>query len=198
MKFPKEKAYIINKINDYKKVFDYYSIAKMKDIILDNYQECDPDIYEDLIRATFAIGNYDQTLVIGNELIGKNAETFSVIYYSLLAALGNDDIYYAKSLIKKSRLLNSAEIKNLYTKDGANYSQLLIYAPTLTSFTLAMIIVNFVEGLVREINGDVEANQEYLLFRFFDLINMLYEIGFPSRIIRELTKAMKIIFNIDI
>ncbi|MCK9536494.1 MAG: hypothetical protein M0R05_02710 [Bacilli bacterium] len=198
MRFPKEKALIINKMNDYKKASDYYSIAQMKNQILDNYQECDTEIYEDLIRATFAIGNYDETILIGNDLITKNVETFTVIYYSLLAALGNDDIYQAKSLIKKSRLLSSGEIKNLYEKDGANYSYLLAYSHSLTSITLALIVVNFVEGLIREMASGVVIDHEYLLFRFFDLINMLYEIGYPPEIIRELSKVMKIIFNIDI
>ena len=60
MRFPREKALIINKINEYKNNEDYYAIAKMKNLILENYRQCDAEIYEDLIRATFAIGNYDE------------------------------------------------------------------------------------------------------------------------------------------
>lgn len=198
MRFPREKALIINQINDYKSNEDYYGIAKMKNLILDNYQQCDAEIYEDLIRATFVIGNYDEAILIANDLIAKNVETFTVIYYALLSALGNNDIYQAKSIIKKSQLLNSSEIKNLYSKDGANYSQLLTHVHSLPGLALALIITNFVEGLARELASGVEIDQEYLLFRFFDLINMLYEIGYPSVIIRELAKVMKIIFNIDI
>lgn len=198
MRFPREKALIINQINDYKSNEDYYGIAKMKNLILDNYQQCDAEIYEDLIRATFVIGNYDEAILIANDLIAKNVETFTVIYYALLSALGNNDIYQAKSIIKKSQLLNSGEIKNLYSKDGANYSQLLTHVHSLPGLALALIITNFVEGLARELASGVEIDQEYLLFRFFDLINTLYEIGYPSVIIRELAKVMKIIFNIDI
>ena len=62
MRFPREKALIINQINDYKSNEDYYGIAKMKNLILDNYQQCDAEIYEDLIRATFVIGNYDEAI----------------------------------------------------------------------------------------------------------------------------------------
>ncbi|MFY9537502.1 MAG: hypothetical protein WBL47_03330 [Bacilli bacterium] len=198
MRFPREKALIINKINEYKNNEDYYAIAKMKNLILENYRQCDAEIYEDLIRATFAIGNYDETILIGNDLIAKNVETFTVIYYSLLASLGNNDIYQAKSIIKNSRLLNGGEIKNLYSKEGANYSRLLAYSQSLPSLAMALIIVNFIEGLARELVNGIEIDGEYLLFRFFDLLNMLYEIGYPPEIIRELAKIMKIIFNIDI
>lgn len=198
MRFPREKALIINKINEYKNNEDYYAIAKMKNLILENYRQCDAEIYEDLIRATFAIGNYDETILIGNDLIAKNVETFTVIYYSLLASLGNNDIYQAKSIIKNSRLLNGGEIKNLYSKEGANYSRLLAYSQSLPSLAMALIIVNFIEGLARELVNGIEIDGEYLLFRFFDLLNMLYEIGYPPKIIRELAKIMKIIFNIDI
>lgn len=198
MRFPKEKVLIINKINDYKKNSDYFGIAKMKDFMLQHYRECDFEVYEELIRATFVIGNYDETILIGTDLIMKNIETFTITYYSLLASLGNNDLYQAKSLINKSGLLNSDEIKDLYVKDGANYSRLLTHADTLPALTLTLIIVNFIEGLIKEISLGADVNQEYLLFRFFDLINMLYELGYPSAIIKNLSGVMKLIFNIDI
>lgn len=198
MRFPKEKVLIINKINDCKKRSDYFTIAGMKDFILEHYLECDSEVYEELIRATFTIGNYDEVILIGNELINKNIETFSILYYVLLATLGNDDIFQAKSIINKSKLLNNNEIKNLYTQDGANYSRLLAHCTTLPSFTLALIIVNFIEGIIREFGRGINVNSEYLLYRFFDLINMLYELGYPTIIIRNLSNVMKLIFNIDI
>jgi len=198
MIFPKNKALIKSKIEDYKKTSDYFSIFKMKDTILENYKECDYDIYEELIKATFSIGNFDEVILIGNDFIYKGIESFSLIYYFLLSCIANNDIYQAKSIIRKSKVLNVNEIKNLYKEDGANYTKLLNYTYSFPSIVLSLVIVNFVEGLMREVGSGINIDNEYLLFRFFDLLNMLYEIGYPHEIVLKLSNAMKIIFNIDI
>jgi len=198
MKFPKEKVVITNRINELKSNSDYFGIFKMKDEILTNYDILDSSIYENLISSTFYLGNFDDVIVIGSELIANDVETFEVIYYTLLALIANVDIYQAMSLIGKSKLLNLDEIKEYHANDGANYSNLLYFSETLSSSTLALIIVNFVKGLSREMTGNVEVDHEYMLFRFFDLINMIFEIGYPLEIIQRLTRAMKIIFNLEV
>lgn len=198
MRFPKEKVLILNKINDLKKKNDYYGIFKLKDEILENYQVLDSSIYNSLISSTFYLGNFDQVIIIGHEFFNKDVETFEIIYYTLLALIANVDIYQAMSTIKKSKILNLEDIKEFHSSDGANYSNLLHFSDTLSSSTLSLLIVNFVEGISREMTGNIDVDHEYLLFRFFDLINMVYELGYSLEIIQDLSRAMKIIFNLEI
>ena len=49
---------------------------------------------------------------------------------------------------------------------------------------------------MRETSSMKEINRDLLLFRFFDLVNLVYEIGYPLKIIQELSSAMNIIFNL--
>ena len=198
MRFPKEKVVITSKINDLTKIKDYFGITKLKDEILHNYQVLDTSIYSKLIHANYIIGNYDQVIMISNDLMSKGIETFEIIYYTILSMIANTDIYQAMSYIKRSKILNLEDIKEFHSEDGANYSNLLNFSATLSSSTLALLMVNFVEGLSREMTGNLDVDKEYLLFRFFDLINMVYEIGYPLEIIEELTRAIKLIFYLDV
>lgn len=198
MRFPKEKVLITTQFNDLKKKNDIFGIAKMKDQVLENYEVLEPNIFSKLVSSTFIIGNFDDTIKIGNELIAKNIETFDILYYTLLSLIARTDIYQAMSLIKKSKILNLEEIKKFHSLEGANYSNLLNFSAALSSSTLTLLVVNFIEGIAREMTGNIDVDRDYLLFRFFDLINMVYEIGYPYEIIEELSKAIKLIFNLDV
>lgn len=196
MKFPKEKAVITSKIKELMEKKDYYSIYQAKDDILLNYQVLDRSLFTDLISSVFLIGNFDEAISIGSDLMKKDIETFDILYYTLLSLLANTDIYQAMSVIRKSPLLNLDEVKEYHASDGANYSNLLHYADSTS--ILSLLIVNFIEGLSREMTGHPDIDREYILFRFFDLINMVYELGFPLAIIEDLGRALKVIFNLDV
>lgn len=198
MRFPKEKVVITTRLNDYLLNNDFFEVMKMKDEILDNYQVLEPNVFAQLISSAFLVGNFEEVIRIGEALSAKEKESFDTIYYYLLACIGITDIYRAMSFIKRSKLLNLEEIKIYHIEDGANYSNLLRFSSALSSATQALLIVNFVEGIARELTGNLDIDKEYLLFRFFDLINMIYEIGYPFEIIESLTQAIKIIFNLDL
>ena len=58
--------------------------------------------------------------------------------------------------------------------------QLLEFVPFADyhdSFTLLLLIVNYIKGIMRGINGMKEISRDLLLFRFFDLVDLVYEIG---------------------
>lgn len=196
MKFPKEKVLIIQEINDCLARDDFFGIFKLKDKVLENLDQLDRKIFDDLLFATFVIGNFDDVVLIASELKKKEIETYSTLYYTLLSLIANEDIFQAASLIRKSKILNNTEIKTLYQEDGANYSNLLAYADRYPNFTLLLLVVNYVNGIIREINGTKEIDRDYLLFRFFDLVNLIYELGYPLKIIQELSTVMKVIFNL--
>lgn len=198
MKFPKQKVLITHEVNACLAHDDYFGIFKMKDKILENSSELDKKIFGDLMFSTFIIGNFDDVVLIYSELKKKGIETYLTLYYNLLSLIANDDLFQAVSTIKKSTILAASEIKELYQEDGANYSNLLFYADHYDSLTLLLLIVNYINGIVRESTGAKEINRELLLFRFFDLINLVYELGYPLKIIQELSFVMKIIFNLSI
>jgi len=198
MKFPKERVVITTKIKDYLKENNYFEILKMKDEIFQNIDTLDAFPLETLIRAAFILGDFNQVVLIYTECFKQGKESFILTYYGLLGFLANVDIFHAISYIKKSELLNQAAIKEFFLNDGANYSNILNFAKLNTYFPLALILVNFVEGIAKEVVGRDDVDSEYILFRFFDLINMLYEIGYPDEIIAKLTGALKIIYNLDV
>lgn len=198
MKFPKQKVLINNEIDESLLRDDFFGVYKLKDRIIENAELLDNKNFKDLLTSTFIIGNFDDVVLIASELKKKGIETYDTIYYCLLSLIANNDLYQGMAIIKKSTILNSLEIKELHLEDGANYSNLLHYAEGYPSFTLLLIIVNYLEGIIRESSGKIEIDREYLLFRFFDLINLIYELGYPLNIIQELSFVMKIMFNLAI
>lgn len=198
MKFPKERVVINTKIKDYLKDNKYLEIVKMKDEIFENLEKLDEFAVEQLIRSAFILGDFDKVVLIYSQCFKKKFESLVLTYYGLLGFIANLDIYQAMNYIKKSELLNQPAIKEYFLQDGANYSNILHLAKINIYCPLALILVNFVDGIAKELVGKDEIDQEYILFRFFDLINMLYEIGYPDEIITKLTGALKVIFNLEI
>lgn len=198
MKFPKERVTINAKIKEHLKNQEYFEILKLKDEIFENLESLDEYAIETLIMVAFHLGDFDQVIIIYSELFKRGMESFAISYYGFLAMLANIDIFQAVSYIKKSELLNQNAIKEYFLSDGANYSNILFLGKVDAYGPLALVLVNFINGISKEVVGNVEIDSEYILFRFFDLINMLYEIGYPDEIISKLTQALKIIFNLEV
>lgn len=198
MKFPKERVIINTKIKEFLIENNYYEVLKMKDEIIENLHVMDDYAIEALIRSAFILGDFDRVVMIYSEFFKNGIESFATTYYGFLGMLANTDIYQAISYIKKSELLNQSAVKEYFLKDGANYSNILFLSKIDNYGPLALILVNFIEGIAREVVGNIDIDNEYILFRFFDLINMLYEIGYPDEIIGMLTQALKVMFKLDI
>jgi len=198
MKFPKERVVLNNKIKEYLKQKQYIEIIKMKNEILDSLHILDDYTYCVLIKSAFLLGDFNNVVLIYSELFNRKIESYKLTYYGLLGLLANIDIYQALSFIKKSELLNKPEVREFFMKDGANYSNILVSGKLDLYFPLTLVLVNFIEGIAKELVGNLDIDSEYILFRFFDLVNMLYEIGYPDEIIQKLTFALKIIFNLNV
>lgn len=198
MKFPKDRVIINSKIKEFLENKDYYAILKMKDEILDKAGVLDEYSYNTLIKVAFVLGDFDRAIVIFSSLFQQDIENYILLYYGFLCMLANTDIYQAKSYINKSELLKDPAVQEYFLKDGANYSNIKHLSKIDINYTLTLILINFIEGISKEVTGDIEIDNEYILFRFFDLINMLYELNYPDEIINELTIALKIIFNLEV
>jgi hypothetical protein len=200
MKFPKEKAQLVNRIIDAYENENYHLVISYKDEILSNFEVVkDEKVFEMLLEAYFNFYSFDDVIMIGDELIKNAYESFDMYYYMLLSLIALTDIYQAKNLIRKSLLLNGEGIKYYYTVDGANYSNILgLSFGLFVQAAPCLLIVNYVSEVAKEMAGDITLDHEYLLFRFFDLINMIYELGYEDDIVLKLEKALKIIFEIEV
>ena len=116
MRFPKEKVLIPKEVNDSLNRGDFFSIFKMKNRIIDNFEVLEPEVFSRLLASTFIIGNFDEAVIIGLELRTRGIETYDTLYYLLLSLIANNDIYQALSIINRSKLLNRQEIKNSIKK----------------------------------------------------------------------------------
>lgn len=200
IKFPKEKTKIINSFNDAYYMEDFLKAITYKDDILNNFEILkSDDIFEKLLESYLELSAFDDAIIIGEELRKRKYESFDLYYYMLLSFISVNDLYGAKSLIKRSKLLNNESIKFYYEVDGANFTNILSLSDLLFEKAApCLLIVNFINEVFKEVIGNYDNDREYLLYRFFDFINMIYELGYDEWIILRLERALKIIFEIDI
>jgi len=200
IKFPKEKTQIINNFLDAYYNQDYKKAITYKDDILRNYEILkDEELFEKLLESYFELYAFEEVIMVGDELRKYKYESFDLYFYMLSSFIALTDIYRASILIKRSPLLNHESIKFYYEKEGANYSNILSLSKVLF-FQAApcLLLVNFINEVIKELGGSIDLDKEYLLYRFFDLINMIYELGYDEWIILRLERTLKIIFEIDI
>jgi hypothetical protein len=142
---------------------------------------------------------FEDVIMLSDEYIKQKYESFDAFYYALLSYIAVNDIYQAKNLIRRSTLLNTESIKYYYSQEGANYSNILGLSYALFEEAApCLLIVNYITEIAGEMAGKVEVNHQYLLFRFFDLINMIYELGYDDDIISQLEQALKIVFQLEV
>lgn len=195
MKFPKEKARLIQIIKDYKKNNDYDAIIMKKDEIMLIVGELgDTAVIDDLLMSMFMQNCYDDIIILGEELNKKGYESWTELYYLLLSCLGNLDIFYGMSLINRSTILNDAVIKEYYSEDGSNYLNILLTNKITVIEKTVLILVNFIIGLFITIKSKVVITKEFLAIDFFALLDTLYEFGNSEEVIKELTDKIKMMF----
>ncbi len=195
MKFPKEKVRIIQIVNSYKKNQDYHAIIMMKEEIMKQIEELqDTQVIDDLLMSMFYMNHYDELIILGEELNKKEYESWTGLYYLLLACLGNSDIFYGMSIIKRSKILLDEKIKEFYSEDGLSYLSIGLTNKLTTTEKLGLILVNFMEGLFVPSQNKFVMNKEFLAIRVLEMLDTLYELGSSEEIINELTDKIKMIF----
>lgn len=200
IKFPKEKTRLVNRIYDAYELENYQLIFSLKDEIINNLESLrEEKVLDILLESTFGLYLFEEVIMLGDEYIKQKYESFDLYYYALLSYIALNDIYQARNLIRRSALLNSEGIKYYFSQEGANYSNILGLSYGLFEQAApCLLIVNFITEISSEMLGKIEVDQEYLLLRFFDLINMVYELGYDDEIIIQLEKALKIVFQLEV
>jgi hypothetical protein len=199
MKFPKEKVRLIQIINSYKKNQEYHSIILLKDDIKEKIEELkDTTIIDDVIISMFHLNRYDDMVIFGEELSKKGYESWVELYYLLLACLGNLDVFYGMSIIKRSNLLMDEKMKEFYCEDGSNYMNIYLSNKLTKVEKLVLILVNFMGGLLIATQSKFVVDKEFLAIRFFEMMDTLYELGNREEIIDDLTDKIKMIFFVEV
>lgn len=200
IKFPRNKVNLMNKIYDAYDSKNFRLVVSYKIEVLEYFDDLkNEDIFNIVLESYFELAAFEEVISFGDELIKKGYEDFDLYFYMLASLIAVQDIYQAKNLIRKSRLLNEEGIKFYHTNEGANYSNILTLSEEIFDQAApCLLLVNFIHEVSKEIAGDAEVDHEYLLFRFFDLINMIYELGYYYEVILKMDRVLMIVFQIGI
>lgn len=201
IKFPKQNILFLNEIKqliisrDYKSLLNEYNNIILNASFLKQYSI---DVLNNYFEILFTIKEYDKYITLIEELRKQEIENYSWYFYLFTILLYKKDIYYAKSMISRSKLLNDSSIKYLISEEEGNYSQVInLHDLLFQEVGPCLILVNFINELLTE-TFNMEINDEYIIMRYFDLINLLYEYGVSEDFILIFTNALETIYEIDI
>lgn len=201
IKFPKNETKIIEKIRTAYLTRDYNTIIDEYDNIINNsefiYKHFKTGI-EILIEVLFKKRDFNKVVICIEDLKKRNLENCKWYFYSLMSLIANEDLYYAKSIINKSQILNDPSIKYYIDDEGADYYRIInLHDDLLYSIGPCLIVINFINDLLEEsIKNNV--TKEYTIMRFFDLLNLLYESGADEKIIDIFKNCIETIYEIEI
>lgn len=200
MKFPKENTLLSVKIKEARKIEDYKTIYKLQNEVINEieyFKTFDCEVLDYLLEATYFIGDVNKVVMLGEEYLKNGYESFSQVYYMLLSCLVNVDIFQSVNLIRKFMILNDSEIKSYYTGDEAHYASLIRFESDEFK-NLSLVLCNFVMELSKESVLIAKLDREYLFYRFYDVVNLLNELGFVSSIVLKLSDDIRNIFMLEV
>lgn len=196
MKFPKENAILAS---DVKKAFnaeEYLQVYKMHQKVLENidyFIEVDSKVLDMLITSSYLVGDTRRTIVISDEISKHGYESFCMIYYMILSYLCDCDIYQAMGFVKRSKLLKEIDVKPYLDGDEAHYAAISVFDNDIYK-ALSLVLCNFLVELTKESVLVEVIDKTYLLYRIFDVINLLNELGYNQTIVLKLSDDIRNVF----
>ena len=197
IKFPKEEVLLINNVNELYKFNDYLSISKLSEEIMNHVDDImliDNITISKLVISYFNLHNFDQLIIVVDELRSKGYEDTIWYFYYFVALIYNNDLYYAKSIINKSKILNDPRLKYYYSDGEASYSNIALKKDIIDSEATCLIMINFINELFQEIDKN-DFDKNYLMFRFYDLINTLQEVGLDKNLLDKIIDTIDFTFS---
>lgn len=163
---------------------DYEFIFKHLDILLkDGLREDYLNDYNSLVIMLTKLKRFADVENLYTELKRKGIESLTLVSCALVSTF-TKDIYKSLSIINNSSVLNSSLNKYL-EEGGANYNNLLVENEETQ---LAFILSNFIKELGK-------CQIDMIVVKYYELISLLYEIGYSESIIDKLTKIGYTLFN---
>jgi len=191
IEFPKSEAVLYKKVNDALECDDFDLIYKCKDEIIKSYNIFKhTNIFVSLVKSMFYKEKYTSVVSLVTDLQIKEYEKNEMYFYLIASCLALEDIYQAASVVKKSKLMNSADFV-IYWNDEATYSSLINCSDDIRK---TGVIAKFLKELLKETSINDNLEEGYIGIRYFELVNTLWEIGFPEEFIKELIDIANVIF----
>ena len=138
-------------------------------------------------KDLFLCEEYEKITSAFQEEIKEDKENLSDAYYMLASVIASNDIYLGLSIIKKSKILNKEEITSYLDKEGANLVNLLVESDEIKKVVILLTFINS--------HKESDMDEAEVGLSFFELIDSLYEIGYSSSIIKELTSVGHMLFK---
>ena len=138
-------------------------------------------------QDAFLNEEYEKCIDTYKDEIKEEKENLGDAYYMLASVIASNDIYLGLSIIKKSKLLNMVDITTYLDKEGANLINLLVESDDMKKVVILLMFINS--------HKDGDMNDVEVGLSFFEMIDSLYEIGYSSNIIKELTSVGHMLFK---
>lgn len=167
------------KNKDYEYIFDHFNELLL--YVNKDYSE----LYDYLFPVLFKLKKFKEINKLYESLLDNDIESNISVTYALLSVL-NTDLYKALSIINNSNVLNG-DLKIYHEEGGANYINLL---KENDDVQLAFIICNFIKELAR-----CTFDKEQVVVKYYELISLLYELGYNESFINKMNEIGYIIFN---
>lgn len=201
IKFPKEEIRIIESIRtaimneDYSTFLSYYDDIIKYSQFYNKYYDSVLNIY---IETLFKIKEYEKMISLVEDLRKQEIENSMWYFYVIAYLISQKDFYYAKAIISKSKIFTDDSLKFLINGDDADYNVIFnLHQLMLVTIGPSLIIINFLNELLVEANN-IKIDDEYILMRYFDLLNLLYEYGIDKEIIDIFIKTIEMLYEIKI
>ncbi len=201
IKFPKEEIIIVENIRTALLKNDINCLIKLiPDLI--KHSHFINKYYNNLINAVIEImfNNrlFEKTINLIADLGKKELESCVWYFYTFACLIANKDFYYAKSIITKSKILSDKSLSYFIDVEEANYNKIFnLHSELIETIGPCLIMINFINELFSE-SLDKTLSDEYIVMRFFDLLNLLFEYGIEEEIIEQFEKVIEIIYEIPI
>ena len=199
IKFPKEEIVFVEKLRN--SIITKEDIKEVVDEVFEHAKflyQYNPKLLDTYIKTLFELRLFEMVINITEDLKKQNLESMDWYFYSFASLIANKDFLYVKRLIKKSELFSSPSIQYLIDPEEAHYSAILnLHPDLLDTIGPSLILINFTNELIQEsLNQDID--DEYMIMRFFDLLNLLYEYSVDEKIIDLFDKTIKSIYEIPL
>ncbi len=201
IKFPKEETRVLEIVRnallkkDYKVLLEQYDNVFNYSMFINQYNEF---IINSYVEALFKIKEYDKLLNLVEHLRSKDMESCNWYFYCLMYLLSNKDLFYAKSIISRSKILKDPSLNCYITEEESNYNMVFnLHYDLLITVGPCLILINFINELMIEVMNK-KFDDEYMIMRLFDLLNLMYEYGVDDKVIDTFRIAIESLYEIEI
>ncbi len=200
IKFPKEEIVLVKEITEAFNNNNYELVIKYKDKILEYFDFLclsNPEIFLYLVISLFNLRKFQDVILINDEFFKRNYESFHIYFYVFASYLSFHDIFQAVQLIYRSKILQDESIRYYYSEDNTNFFNIFHLSKELYDMCGdCLILVNFILELSKERILIKNRDDGYFVFRYFDLLNGLYEIGYEAEIINKIENTFNTAFGL--